>query len=162
MTTKKTGFGSFLRAAVPVAVILVALVVLINALASGRTAPVPSAFAAGASLDEAVVRAREEGRVVFAVATADWCGPCQSYKRGALANERVASWLEANGAPVVIDVTSGPTPVSDRLAVTQIPASFVINGAGEVVARWTGELSASELRERLDASKAMARSLLHL
>ncbi len=90
MTTKKTGFGSFLRAAVPVAVILVALVVLINALASGRTAPVPSAFAAGASLDEAVVRARKVGFVRFG-RQAD-LGPEEARK---LREKRIAALVRA-------------------------------------------------------------------
>ena len=154
MTQGTRGVPAYIKAAIPIGVIVVALVVLINALASGRTAPTPGVFADATSLDDAVARARADGRVVFAVATADWCPPYQKYKRGALADERVAAWLEAYAAPVSIDATDGPTPETERLGVSAIPASFVLNGRGEIVARWTGDLPADELLAKLSAAAA--------
>jgi thiol:disulfide interchange protein len=149
--------AGLLKVAVPALVLIGALVVLINVLASSGgsgVAPVPAAFAQRSTLDDALTRAASNGRLVFGVATADWCPPCQTYKRGALADERVAEWLGANAEAVLIDVTGGATPTTERLAISAIPASFVLDAEGNVVTKWTGDLPPDELLARLEAARA--------
>jgi len=116
-------------------------------------APVPPLFEAGErSLDAAVARAAETDRVVFAVATADWCGPCQTYKSSALADPRVAEWVSANAEPLYLDVDAAPEDAG-RLGVRGIPATFLIRD-GEVVASRSGVVGAGELLAWLDAETA--------
>jgi thiol:disulfide interchange protein len=114
-------------------------------------APVPAVFEGGeATLAAAVERAEAEDRVVFAVATADWCAPCQAYKEGALTDPRVAAWVAANAVPLYLNVDESPEDAR-ALNISGIPASFVIRG-GEVVARQPGRLSADELMAWLEAA----------
>ncbi|GAB4520282.1 MAG: hypothetical protein Tsb0013_23930 [Phycisphaerales bacterium] len=115
----------------------------------GGVAPTPAALtgAGVTDLPSAVAKAKQEGKVVFAVATADWCAPCQTYKRGALADEAVASWIEANAVPLTIDVTDPnvPSPDARALGVSGIPATFLIDSSGQVLASATGALGTDDL-----------------
>lgn len=116
-------------------------------------APVPAVFEAGErSLQAALERAEAEDRVVFAVATADWCGPCQSYKKGALTDPRVAQWVGANAVPLYLDIDASPED-AEALAISGIPASFIIRD-GRVVARQGGLMSADELVGWLESASA--------
>jgi thiol:disulfide interchange protein len=124
----------------------VALTVLITVLVSGRKAPTPPAFlGASHSLSAAVTEAAENHKLVFAVATADWCPACQAYKRGALADDRVAAWIGANAIPVYLDVTDGVTDDTRHLGINAIPASFIIDAQGKILASREGVAPASDL-----------------
>ena len=98
-------------------------------------------------MQSAVERASEEGKVVLAIATADWCPPCQVYKRNALVDERVEQWIADNAISVTLDVTDPNTPNPDAksLGVQGIPTTFVINAQGQLVSQATGALSADDL-----------------
>lgn len=126
-------------------VLLVVLAVSVIMLLMPRTAPMPEAFAEGVTLTQAMERARDEGRVVVAVATADWCGPCQAFKRGALSDEGVRSWLDAHSVAVMVDVTSDAPADAGFLEIGPIPTTYVIRGDGVVVGRTIGNMGAAEL-----------------
>ncbi len=120
----------------------------------GRVAPTPEALVGSASdLQAAVAQAQNEGKVVVAIATADWCPPCQVYKRGALADAGVAEWLNEHAVSLVIDVTDRTTrhPDAEQLGVSGIPATFVIRD-GEIVAEASGAMRAGELLEMLSST----------
>ncbi len=126
-------------------VLLVVAAVSVIMVLLPRTAPMPEAFAEGVSLTQAIERAREERRVVVAVATADWCGPCQAFKRGALAEGAVREWLEANSVAVMVDVTSEAPADAEFLQIGPIPTTYVISGDGGVVGRTVGNMGSDEL-----------------
>ena len=112
---------------------------------SSQTAPVPEVFTSSApTLDAAIDLAQSSGKPVFAVATADWCPPCQSYKKGALSDPRVTAWLEEHTEPVYINVDESPDD-ADRLGVRSIPASFILASDGTVIDGHSGKLSADTL-----------------
>jgi len=110
-----------------------------------RTAETPDVFRDGMSLTAAIAEARESDRVVVAVATADWCGPCQAYKRGALADGAVQSWLEAHSVPVMVDVTHEAPEDAAFLEIGPIPATYVIDGEGRIVGQTIGNTGTGEL-----------------
>lgn len=142
--------GSMPRGAVVVlGVSVVALALLMWS--RGRVAPAPEVFSEHLTFAAAEARAAEEHRVVVAVATADWCGPCQAYKRGALADPAVTAWVDAHAVPVMIDVTNGATADAERLGVTSIPATYVVRD-GKVVASAVGNASAEELVAMLESA----------
>lgn len=106
-----------------IAIVAIAAVIFLRPVSK---AEMPALFAGSpASLDAAMSRAESEGRVVFAYATADWCGPCQHYKKNTLSDPRVEEWVAANAVPVYIDVDRAGED-AQRLEVSGIPATFII------------------------------------
>lgn len=138
-----SGFRS--RLASPVAFLLVLAAAFVGAQilfrGGGGIAETPAYFAydtVAAAMDES----RETGKPVLAFATADWCGPCQGFKRGALADERVAGFLASSTVPVYIDVTDSH-PEAGMLGVRSIPAVYVIGSDGTIIDSRVGSAGAS-------------------
>ncbi|MBK7404728.1 MAG: thioredoxin family protein [Phycisphaerales bacterium] len=125
----------------------------------GGVAPTPQAFAAHTNLDEAMAQSQRTGRPVLAFATADWCGPCQAFKRGALSDPRVTAWIDANTITAFADLTSDSDPEAQRvgrmLQAQSIPL-LVFFANGEEVARLEGAVSTTELLDWLDRSASQA------
>lgn len=133
-------------------VIVIALLALVAfQFVRTRPAPTPRVFDEDVRLQEAINSAKDDGRVVFAVATATWCPPCQSYKRNGLADPKVASWLADHAIPVYIDVDQ-QRGEAQALGVSGIPATFVIRD-GAVVASRTGAIGGGELLGWLEEVK---------
>ena len=118
----------------------------------GRSAPTPTLFGQSVSLDEAMASAEAEDKIVFAYATASWCTPCQQFKRGALSDERVIDWMEANAVPVYIDIDENPNDAM-RLGVRPIPASFII-ADGKIVDTVVGPVGAKDFVSWLESTRA--------
>src|SRR5690606_15095484 len=109
--------------------LVVVILALLPLIRGGGVAPTPGMFDAGLSLAEAEALAAEDGRVTLVFATADWCGPCQSLKRGALVDGEVEWWARANAAPTLLDLTApGPEAkaAAQRLGVGPIPAVILL------------------------------------
>lgn len=110
---------------------------------SVEKAPVPAVFSDDLTLDAAMQQSASTGLPVLAVATADWCGPCQAYKRGALADERVAGVIRRRTIPVYVNIDEDPD-AAQRLGVSSIPATYLI-ADGQVVGSFNGNRSADAL-----------------
>lgn len=133
-------------------VLILALLPLIRG--GGGMAPTPGMFDAGLSLAEAEALAAEEGRVTLAFATADWCGPCQRLKRGALVDADVEMWARANAAPTLLDLTAPGAEAkaeAQRLGVGPIPAVILLRD-GEEIARQEGVTTPARLLRWLEAA----------
>ncbi|MBM4109388.1 MAG: thioredoxin family protein [Phycisphaerae bacterium] len=104
---------------------------------------VPPAFDNGLTLAAAQARAGEMKRPVLAFATADWCGPCQVFKRGALRDAGVRREIVARTVPVYLDVDENKE-VAGRLKVFSIPALVIVRD-GSPVAKLEGVRSAGEV-----------------
>ncbi len=127
----------------------------------GSQAATPPLFDGSATtLAAALSEAGESGRPVLAVATADWCPPCQTYKRAALASDRVAQAAAAKVVPIMLDVTDRNGPFSAdaaSLGVSTIPATFLLAPDGTVLARATGAVREAELVAMIDdAARAVS------
>lgn len=138
-------------AAIAVLLVVVVGLAAVQLIRSQGVAPVPEAFEAEQTLDEAVDLARVDDRVVLAIATADWCGPCQSYKRGALADAQVQDWIDENAVAVMVDIDAMPADarrLMEPAGVNGIPATFLLHD-GQVIAHFVGGRDAETLREWL-------------
>ena len=138
-------------------VMLVAVVMVIGVLRArfGGVAETPASFASHTTLDAAISESAESGKPVLALVTADWCGPCQTLKRGALANERVAGWIGEHAIPAYVDGTDSTTEQAQRelrmLRIEAFPTLVLFDSEGEL-SRRTGVLSAGELLNWLEGS----------
>jgi thiol:disulfide interchange protein len=107
---------------------LLAVIVIVSlalAMRSCGTPKYPPPFTAQVKLEDAVAGSRESGRPILAFFTADWCGSCQSLKRGALSSSRISRWIEQHAEPVYIDATranSGDTEMQSLLARYRVRA----------------------------------------
>lgn len=120
---------------------------------STRTAPTPDLFLQDTSLIEAFDFGESDGKPVFAVVTADWCGPCQTYKRTALADEAVQDWLTQHAVSVMLDATS-PLSREDALLLND-PQSIPMTAMfidGRMVDAFGGVMDASTLLQWLEQS----------
>jgi thioredoxin-like negative regulator of GroEL len=107
------------------------------------TAPTPGMFHEGLTLAQAVDRSSEKDGVVLAVVTADWCGPCQSYKKNGLADERVAQWIGEHGEPAYINFDLNKD-LAAELGVQTFPTTlFIYNG--ETLGAISGAMSGDNL-----------------
>ena len=132
--------------AFPIAIVVVAVVMMMKL--GGGTAATPQAFADAMTLDQAAARAEESGKPVLVFATADWCAPCQRFKRTALADEQVNAAILEHTEPVYLDLTDARTDpeaaaAAQRMGVQAIP-SLVLLRDNQVVAK-RGAMGAEEL-----------------
>lgn len=112
----------------------------------------PAIFARGLGYEQGLAQARREGKPLVVVASASWCGPCRTYLAGALSNERVQQWIDANAVTVHLDVDES-SRIASELGVTSIPATILIRDDQEQ-GRRVGALSSSDLLAWLaDASR---------
>ena len=133
------------------AIILLAAVVLIRTVAGGGgVAPVPDMFDSSLTFTEALERSELSDKPVFAFVTADWCGPCQTMKRGALADRRVADVVRTRTEPVYIDGDEHPDIVQS-LGVRGFPTVVIIRD-GKIVDGSSGVMTTPGLLAWLDGA----------
>lgn len=123
-------------------VILSALAVVFLIRGFGGKAATPGVFSDGYTLEQAAAKSLETGKPIFAVATADWCPPCQSLKRGALMDPDIVAYLREHTIPVYLEESVSMQDIR-ALPVRAYPTSVVLN-RGEVFAVIEGQSSAEE------------------
>lgn len=100
------------------------------------TADIPPLFEPGRTLAEARRVSQERGLPVLALVTADWCGPCQALKRGALSDPDVDAYLRAYTVPVYLEESESMAEIQE-LGARVYPTTFLLRD-GEVIARIEG------------------------
>lgn len=136
-------------------VILVAAFVLIRTVTGGGVASMPPIFEEQLTFQEALDRSSESGKPVLVFATADWCGPCQSFKRGALSDDRVVDAALSSTVPVYIDIDKDPEARRQAAAIAglediySVPTLLLIQD-GRTIAQYVGGMSASAMLKWLE------------
>lgn len=132
-------------------ILVIVAAVLAVKLLGGGVAPVPSAFASGLTLEQAIERSTGSGKAVLVLATADWCGPCQRFKRGPLSEAAVAEYIGENFEPVYLDVDQQGA-LASKLEVESVPALRVLQ-PGRSPARLDGYAETDRLIDWLKSAR---------
>ena len=93
---------------------------------------------ASLSFDEALERARAEKKLVFVDVYADWCTWCTKMDEDVFADSRVHTALTKFIAIRVDADRGGGRAVANRYRVRGLPAYLLVDGDGNVVARFDG------------------------
>ena len=141
---------AFSRMDVIFLVVIVASIIAIVLVKSNQTsAPLPGIFAEKVSLEDATAKSAETGKPVLVFATASWCGPCQSFKRGALSDPEVAKAISDNTIPVYLDIDEHPEQAS-MFGVRSVPTLILTDG--RKMTKATGALSTGRTLDWLSES----------
>lgn len=92
------------------------------------------------SLDEALVQARAQKKLVFVDLSADWCHWCTKMDEDVFPDGRVKAALEEFVAIKVDTDTRGGRSVANRYQVSGLPAFLVLDADGQVVRHFDGYL----------------------
>lgn len=123
-------------------VIVASIVVIINARGSSAPADTPALFAQNLSFQSAAKQSAESGKPVLVYATASWCGPCQSFKRGALSDPEVERVIAERTLPVYLDIDKNRETAS-MLGVMSVPRMILVRD-NRIIDQRVGVMSAAQ------------------
>lgn len=127
------------------AIVIAFMVALPLVLRAVRPAPTtPDFFDKSVTIPAALDASRKSGKPALLFVTADWCGPCQSFKRGALSEARVGEWIASNTHPVYVDGTDALPAAAEGFAIRAFPTMLIVRD-GREVARIEGGRDSDEL-----------------
>ncbi len=135
----------------------IAAVMLVRGGGSADTASADTFFASTVSFQQAQQTAADEGKLVFVLATADWCPPCQALKGGTLADPGVQGRINELAVPYKLDTTDlerlspEDKQLFDTLGVRGYPTMYLLDG-DRVVASTMGAVPAGDFTNWLNAA----------
>jgi len=101
-----------------------------------KAAPTPGVFDANITLAQAEQQSAESGKPIMVLATADWCAPCQSLKRGPLTDPGVIEMITSHTIPVYLEDGANREELA-TLPLQSYPTTFIVDG-GRVTATILG------------------------
>jgi thiol:disulfide interchange protein len=125
-------------------------VMAFRSFAGGGVAAMPAAFDASRTSETALAESAETGRPVVFVATADWCGPCQTLKKNALSDPAIVRTLTEDAIAVSLNDATDREAIAS-LGVRAYPTTLVVRN-GEVVDRLEGNVSVTRYAAFLESA----------
>ncbi|MEM6552162.1 MAG: thioredoxin family protein [Planctomycetota bacterium] len=105
-----------------------------------------------ASLEKAFEKAKAEDKPILVYFTADWCPPCQMFKKEVLTKAEVDGLIKEQVVPVLVDVDTlqdkereAEMKLAAKLKVEFIPDMYMFDSEGNRVGRYSFNPSESDL-----------------
>lgn len=139
------------KAFVAVLLVVLGICALVLWRKPSSVAPIPTVFLNPVYTMESAAKAEKEmHRPVLLLATADWCLPCEHFKREALMDPKVIEAIGRLAIPVYLDTEKDPA-IAAELKIMAIPTLYLMRD-GRVVSKITGLQSASNVVDWLTAA----------
>lgn len=137
--------SSTLRQVLVPAVVVIAALLLLQKFrgGGGGVAPIPEVFAQGLTLAQASEQSKAAGKPVLVYATADWCGPCQQFKRTTLLDPAVVAFIQSSTIPVYLDVDHHQDDAG-KFNISSIPTTVLVRDGVLVAKLSAGAVDADE------------------
>jgi len=88
---------------------------------------------------EALQKAKKEGKPIFLDISASWCGPCKMLKASTFPNDEVGEFYNANFINVAVDGEKGEgIELARKYKIRGYPTLIYLDSNGEVIAQTAG------------------------
>ncbi len=96
--------------------------------------------------EEALVKAKNEHKLIFLDIYATWCGPCKKLVKYSFPNQEVGNFYNQNFINVSLDGEKGEGAIlANKYGITGYPTLIFINSKGEIIKGTTGYHNTSDL-----------------
>lgn len=98
--------------------------------------------------DEALQKAKTEGKPIFLDISASWCGPCKMLKARTFPNEEVGKFYNTNFINVAVDGEKGEgIELARKYNIKGYPSLIFIDSNGQLIAQTAGFRNAKQFVE---------------
>ena len=99
----------------------------------------------GTTLEQASVKAKAEGKLIFLDCFTQWCGPCKKMDREVFPQPQVGAFMNPNYVCLQIDMESTyGAPLAKKLQVQAYPTFVIFNADAKEIGRFVGGSAAEE------------------
>ena len=96
--------------------------------------------------EEALVKAKNEHKMIFLDIYATWCGPCKKLAKYSFSNQEVGKFYNQNFINVSLDGEKGEGAIlANKYGISGYPTLMFINSNGEIVKGTTGYHKSNDL-----------------
>lgn len=97
-------------------------------------------------LADATFKAREQQKLIFVDAFAEWCVPCKQLRKTTFKDPKVAAYFNAHFISVALDAEKGEgVPFATKYEVQGYPSLYFIDTEGNLIAKNEGLIGADAL-----------------
>lgn len=100
------------------------------------------------SWESVLLKARQEGKMVFVDVHTEWCGPCMKMEKEVFSVDEVGDFFNERFISYKMDAEKGEgVELSEKFSVQYYPTFLFFSASGDLAYRFTGYANSSELLE---------------